>query len=277
MNWIHQDQLEGFFGLFHAVNWIERRQNTPLPNYSILLNFGKAITLTKDLKTVEIQKNEICFMGPNAFIAHLETQDNQHAIIEFNQAFYCLELHDKDLSCDGLLFGAISQIPILKVPKTEAIKNEHLIEILIEELSKKDDNTADMLRLLLKRLIIKSVRLARQQFFSVENPEQEETDIIRKFQSLVEKNFRTNHKVADYAAMLYKSPKTLSNTFKKLHSKSPLQVIQERIILEAKRQIHYTDKPIKEITFELGFSEPAQFSRLFKKVTNLTPSEFKNQ
>ena len=83
--------------------------------------------------------------------------------------------------------------------------------------------------------------------------------------------------MADYADLMFKSPKTLSNTFKKLRNQSPLHMIQERIILEAKRQLYYTEKPIKEITYELGFSEPAQFSRLFKNTTGLSPSDFQKQ
>jgi AraC-like DNA-binding protein len=50
-------------------------------------------------------------------------------------------------------------------------------------------------------------------------------DIVREY-NLVESNFKTKHQVADYAEMLNKSPKTLSNLFKKYNEKSPLQVIQ---------------------------------------------------
>ncbi|MDZ7646570.1 MAG: helix-turn-helix domain-containing protein [Cytophagales bacterium] len=82
------------------------------------------------------------------------------------------------------------------------------------------------------------------------------------------------HKVSDYAALMNKSPKTLSNVFKTLGEKTPLQLIHERIILEAKKLLLYTDKSSKEISFELTFADPVQFSRLFKNETGFTPGDF---
>ena len=75
--------------------------------------------------------------------------------------------------------------------------------------------------------------------------------------------------------MLYKSPKTLTNVFKKYDQPSPLQIIQDRIALEAKRLLMYSDKTTKEIAHEVGFSDVSSFHRSFKKVTKLTPQEFK--
>lgn len=68
----------------------------------------------------------------------------------------------------------------------------------------------------------------------------------------------------EYADLLNKSPKTLSNLFSIYNQKSPLQIIHERISLESKRLLVYTDKSTKEIAFELGFEEVAHFSRFFK-------------
>ena len=95
------------------------------------------------------------------------------------------------------------------------------------------------------------------------------------FSALVEKHFRALHKVNDYADLMNKSSKTLSNVFNALSEKTPLQIIHERIILEAKKHLLYTDKSSKEIAFELGFSDPVQFSRLFKNETGMTPGNFK--
>jgi len=54
-----------------------------------------------------------------------------------------------------------------------------------------------------------------------------------------------------------------------------LQIIQERIIQEAKRLFYYTEKSAKEIALELGFEDAGHFSRFFKNQTELSPSDFK--
>jgi AraC family transcriptional activator of pobA len=82
--------------------------------------------------------------------------------------------------------------------------------------------------------------------------------------------------VSYYAQQLNKSPKTLSNLFALYNHKTPLQVIQERILIEAKRLLYYTDKSVKQITYELGFEDAAYFSNFFKKNTTLSPLEFRN-
>ena len=93
---------------------------------------------------------------------------------------------------------------------------------------------------------------------------------------LVEQHFKTKHTVKEYADLLYKSPKTLSNIFSQISNKSPLQIIHERKLLDAKRMLWYTDKPVKEYAYELGFEDIQTFSRFFKKSEKISPSDFKN-
>ena len=274
MKLVYKDNLDGYFSVATANDWFEENLNTSLPYYTIVLNFGAPIVYTKDFKEVQIEKNGIGFFSPGTFISGMTASDEDHCFIDFSQGFYCLELHDKEISCNGLLFGAIPDLPILYATEEESANNRHLIDIFRDELTSNERTQGEMLKLLLKRLIIKCVRLGNQQLFLDQNQPSEESDIIRQFQALVETHFRIKHKVGDYADLMFKSPKTLSNTFKKLQAKTPLQIIQERIILEAKRELHYSDKSIKEITYDLGFSEPAQFSRLFKKIAGVSPSEF---
>ncbi len=193
----------------------------------------------------------------------------------FNREFYCINDHDHEVSCNGLIFFGTNKQPIVTLDPDEQKKFDLLFNVFVDEYQTRDHTQGEMLRVLLKRLIIKTTRLVRGQLV---NPEIEESqiDIIRKFNVLVDVHFKEKRQVSDYAEMLFKSPKTLSNLFAKFNQKTPLQIIHERIILEAKRQLMYTDKSGKEIAFDLGFDDPGTFHKLFKKVTATTPSKFKD-
>ena len=130
-----------------------------------------------------------------------------------------------------------------------------------------------MLQMLMARFIIKTTRLLK---VGTQNVAQHNgtIDTYREFNFLVENHFKEAHNVSFYAEKLYKSPKTLSNSFSK-YGKSPLQIIHDRIILEAKRQLTYTDKTSKQIAFDIGFDDPSHLSRMFKKQTGMSPSKFK--
>ena len=133
-----------------------------------------------------------------------------------------------------------------------------------------------MLLMLLKRLIIVITKLARSKYMPDQKLPDDRMDVFRKFNLLVEANFRSEHSVSYYAQRLSKSPKTLANVFALYNDKTPLQVIQERILIEAKRLLFYTNKSVKQITYELGFEDPAYFSNFFKRHTSLSPVEFRN-
>ena len=133
-----------------------------------------------------------------------------------------------------------------------------------------------MLLMLLKRLIIVITKLARSEHIPQQKFPDEKFHVIRKFNLLVEAHFRKEHSVSFYADQLNKSPKTLSNLFAIYNHKTPVQVIQERILIEAKRLLYYTDQSIKQITFDLGFEDAAYFSNFFKRHTSQSPLEFRN-
>lgn len=90
-------------------------------------------------------------------------------------------------------------------------------------------------------------------------------DIIRRYYVLVDNHYKEKKQVQDYAEMLYRSPKTLSNLFAAYGLPSPLRIIHERIEAEAKRLLLYTNKSAKEIGEILGFEDLAAFSRFFRK------------
>ncbi len=197
-------------------------------------------------------------------------------VYQFNREFYCIKDHDKEVSCAGLLFFGNVHIPIIELSTAEHRKFTTLHEVFLDEFETKDTIQAEMLRMLTARFIIISTRLLKAKEGFVETTKNTRIDLLRAFNLLVESHFKAEHSVSYYADKLFKSPKTLSNSFAKLNT-SPLQIIHERIVLEAKRLLIYTDKTAKEIAYEVGFDDASHLSRLFKKHTNLSPSDFKKQ
>ncbi len=101
--------------------------------------------------------------------------------------------------------------------------------------------------------------------------------IIRQFLILVERHFRQQKSVAFYADQLNITPNYLSVLCKKKIRMTALDIIQERIILEAQRQINSFGLSIKEIGFDLGFSSLSHFSSFFKLQTGLSPKQYQDQ
>jgi AraC family transcriptional activator of pobA len=94
---------------------------------------------------------------------------------------------------------------------------------------------------------------------------------------LIEHNFITNRDAGFYASQLGITPKRLNEILKDKIGITLTKILHFRLILEAKREIGYSDKNFKEIAFALGFNEQAYFSRFFKKQTGITPEAFKQK
>lgn len=226
--------------------------------------------------------DEIAYVMPGHCILPLVS--NQHFIFEypetltawqFNREFYCIVDHDAEVGCVGFLFYGIRHPMFIRLEAEEIEEMTHLEKIFSNELMLRDNFQGEMLRSLLKRIIIKTTRNAKQQSESYRQFPDEKMDLIRKFSLLLEGNFRKEHEVKFYASALNKSPKTLSNVFSLLKQPAPSVLIRNRLVLEAKRYLHYTDKSGKEITYELGFESPAHFSRFFKMYSGTNISEFR--
>jgi len=154
-------------------------------------------------------------------------------------------------------------------------KMKKLFALFVEEYDSEEDIKGEMLRMLLVRLIIQTTRLAKKQYFKEKDISDNKFQLIRQFNLLVELHYKKERQVQFYAGQLNKSPKTVANIFSLYSKKTPLQIIQERIITEAKRLFYYTDKSVKEIANELGFEDVAHFSKFFKNYTNQSPSDIK--
>jgi len=218
------------------------------------------------------------FISPNQVLTIEEMGEQAGFFIFYNSDFYCIQIHDEEVACDGLLFNNIHNMPMTTVPQNESAFIDYLFVRMEDEFVLKDSSQEEMIRTYLKQIFIKSTRLWKLEHLNGQIAQQNnDLEFFRRFTQLVEANYKQKHSVADYADILAIAPKTLTHKFKKLKLPQPNEIIKNRIILEAKRLLIHTSKSSKEIAYDLGYEDPAYFSRLFFIKTNETPFGFKNK
>lgn len=231
--------------------------------------------LTVDFKQYSTENPALFFLTNQ----HLQVEkgSKESNLLYYNRDFYCIQIHDKEVACDGLLFHNVFEIPFVELDEDENFIIKNLFQSIKDELEWKDSSAEEMIRTYVKQIIIRATRKWKKQNLdndTIKIPSNE-LDVFRDFSRHLEIHFREKHNVADYADLLHIAPKTLTHKFKSLHLESPNQFIINRILLEAKRLLFYTDKPVKEIAYDLGYEDPAYFNRLFTNKIGSTPTNFK--
>jgi AraC-like DNA-binding protein len=214
------------------------------------------------------------FLTPGQHIRFSDNSTAEGYVVSFNQEFYCIEFHDADVSCNGLLF--VNNFDSVKffLDEQQLSVFTNTVNEMITELENQATLQDEMLKNLLKNLLIRSNRLFRAQM-SMGKPDDTNIDFVRKFSDLVEKHFLEIKQVENYAEMLGIAPASLTKKLQKYGIDSPSRIIKKRVITEAKRLLLYTDKSVKEIAAQIGYDDQFYFSRLFAKETGISPSEFK--
>lgn len=240
--------------------------------YSIAWNKGEDRTITIDEIDYDFKSNTILPLMTHQCFAFENTEDI--VIWQFNPEFYCILNHDAEVGCVGFLFYGLSSTLFVSLDEDQSAELSQLQILFEKEFDNNEEIKETMLRMLLVSLIIRITRLAKKQYIHTEIDDTK-FELLRRYNLLVELHFRQERQVQFYAGLLNKSPKTISNVFASYSKKKPIQIIHERVILEAKRLFTYTNKSVKEIANELGFEDAANFSSFFKNHTDQNPSDFK--
>lgn len=233
------------------------------------------LTLEIDHIPIQLEQDEIISLTP---LQHIEIKsvEGEYLTFLFNSNFYCIFGHDDEVSCNGFLFHGSSRVMKLKLSPEQSANLNDIIRIFRQESAVRDNLQEEMLRIILKRFIITCTRIAREKF-SVSHEKEKSFDIVRQYYVLVDSHFKEKKMVQDYADMLHRSPKTLSNLFMSYGLPSPLRIIHERVEAEAKRLLLYSSKSAKEIAEILGFEDISAFSRFFKNMTGESITDYKKR
>ena len=197
--------------------------------------------------------------------------------IYFHPEFFCIYKHHKEVSCNGILYNNVYQPPFITVDENSAATFKMLCQQIETEMQNPDLAQYELLVSYLKIFLITASRLkAQQQPSAAESlKNNKEPFILQKLKDALEENFKTKHSPAEYAEMLFITPKALAKMTKTHFNKTLSSLINERIIIEAKRELYLTDKTVKEIAWELGYEDEYYFSRFFKINANVSPQVYR--
>ncbi|GAB3263206.1 hypothetical protein GCM10027347_29590 [Larkinella harenae] len=217
----------------------------------------------------------LLFATPLQFIYIESANAFSIRLLRFHGDFYCIEYHREEVACNGLLFNNIYLDPSVNLADREVDVMERILNDMADEFS--PPNPAEMvLRAYLQLFLAKASHLKTR---ALNNPalSMPRDEQMEQFKQLLEEHYLDLHKPQEYAILLAMSPNNLTKRCTRYFKKPPSALIQERLILEAKKQLHLTRKSIKEIAWALKFDDEFYFSRVFKKFTKISPQAFREQ
>jgi len=256
---------------------LELLNDSKYDSYIKIVYAPKGMRLRVDFNEYHTKEPTLFFINSNQYL-HFIHLVNEGYFLYYNRDFYCVQIHDHEVACDGLLFNNIYQMPKTTLTTKEDVIIKSILEQMVEEFEIGASTQEEMLRIYVKQIIIRATRLwKKQQLGALEREPHQEIEFFREFSRLVEMHYRSMHMVGDYAELLGVAPKTLTHKFKRFELPSPNEVIKERILLEAKRLLIHTSLSAKEIAYDLGYEDPAYFNRLFSKKIGDSPSVFRKK
>jgi len=101
--------------------------------------------------------------------------------------------------------------------------------------------------------------------------------LVARLREQIETHLRSGLSVAQYAKVLNVTPARLRAACIEVTGKTPMRVLEERLVLEAKRNLTYTNMTVAQIAYYLGFTDPAYFSRFFSKLAGESPAAFRRR
>lgn len=205
----------------------------------------------------------------------LETGDAKGFVLHFHPDFFCIIRHHHEVACNGILFNNIYQAPFHVLGEPDAQKLVSVIRDMREELEKDGLAQNELVVALLKIFLITASR-SRLEVTGIQLT-REEPFVLQKLKDAIEAHYRSKHAPGEYAEMLHISAKALARIAKNHFNRTLTHLISERIVIEAKRELYLTSKPVKAIAAELGFKDEYHFSRFFKNKVQVSPQIYRNQ
>lgn len=221
--------------------------------------------------------NLLCFLTHFQPIVFTILPKQRPIIIQFNADLFCIQKHDAEIGCNGILFNNMYEPPVIRVTDTELEIFTSIVQQMIEELQTGRTGNVDMLESYIKQFLVHAVRIKKAEGTNKIKADSTSSDNIRmqEFRELIEEHYREERKLKFYAAHLHLSESGLHKLVTRCTGRTFTELISDKLMLDAKSQLFISNDPVKQISYDLGFTDPAYFTRFFKKQCGVTPEQYR--
>ncbi|WP_319502602.1 helix-turn-helix domain-containing protein [uncultured Draconibacterium sp.] len=245
--------------------------------YSMIWLESGGGSVTADFSEYDFGNNVLLSFSPyQPFLLNIDGE-SRGWVINFHPDFFCIHKHHKEVACHGVLFNNIYNPPFVHIDEKAAANFEMVIEQFKTEMQNPALAQYELLISYLKIFLITASRLKTEQQTDAKKvaDKEEEPFILQNLKNAIELHYKTKHSASDYADLLAITPKALTRLTKTHFNKTLSNLIAERIIIEAKRELYLTNKTVKEIAYDLGYNDEYYFSRFFKKNADVSPQLYR--
>jgi AraC family transcriptional regulator, transcriptional activator of pobA len=245
--------------------------------YSVILNLTGSGKLRSDFSSYDFSGQIMMCFSPYQPYMISDAEGLSGMVLNFHPDFFCIHLHHKEVACNGVLFNNIYQPPFITLTDKDITTFLNIIEQMQAEMQNAALAQYELLISYLKIFLINGSRLRidQNQYLQNEVSGLKEPFVLQNLKDAIEEHFKTKHSPADYADLLNISAKALAKITRNHFNKTLTNMIAERIVIEAKRELYLTSKPVKSIAYELGFNDEFYFSRFFKNNADVSPQLYR--
>ncbi len=246
--------------------------------YSMVLVTNGFAQIKADFSDYQISNPSLLCFSPYQPFMVSESNKLQGLVVNFHPDFFCIHKHHKEVACNGVLFNNVYQPPFVNLNESQV--NSFLL--LIDQMKDETQHVAlaqyELLISYLKIFLINASRIKVAEHPHISNSLEVGTEpfILQNLKDAIEQHYKEKHTASDYAELLNISPSALAKISKTHFNKTLTDLISERIIIEAKRELYLTSKAVKQIAFDLGFNDEHYFSRFFKKNADISPQIYRD-
>jgi AraC family transcriptional regulator, transcriptional activator of pobA len=247
-------------------------------NYYSLIWITKGSGKVKaDFSEYDFTENTLFAFSPYQPFMFSAEDELEGIAIQFHPDFYCIHMHQKEVACNGVLFNNIYEPPYTQIDDSSVLTFNILLTQMKTEMQNQALAQYELLVSYLKIFLITASRLKTEQQPTAKQAisDLKEPFILQNLKDSIEKDFKIKHSASDYADALNISSKALAKITKMYFNKTLTELISERIVIEAKRELYLTNKSVKEIAYELGYDDEHYFSRFFKTNADVSPQMYR--